>query len=71
MKAFKELSGYNANRFVKEDHVFVPNVGCFYETKELAIKNGHNSNIFVGVHVSTYIHEGVEVFRTGAINVWD
>ena len=71
MKHFKELTGYNKNKFVKEDHVFIPNVGCFYETRELAIRHGHDPMIFVGVSIGSYIHEGVEIFRTGATNVWD
>mgnify|MGYP003402506466 CR=1 FL=1 len=71
MKAFNELTGYNTNKFVKENHVFIQGEGTFYETKELAIKYGHDKMIFVGVSVGTYIHEGVEVFRTGATNVWD
>lgn len=71
MKSFKELTGYNKNKFVKEDHVFIPNVGCFYETKELAIKYGHDTNIFVGVSIGTYNHEGRDIYRTGATNVWD
>jgi hypothetical protein len=71
MKAFKELTGYNKNKFVKENHVFIEGEGTFYETKELAIKYGHDPMIFVGVNVGSYMHEGVEVFRTGATNVWD
>jgi len=70
MKAFNELTGYNKNKFVKENHVFIEGEGCFYETKELAIKYGHDKNIFI-VHLGSYIHEGVEVFRTGATNIWD
>jgi hypothetical protein len=72
MKQFKELTGYNANKFVKNDHVFILNVGTFYESEELAIKHSHfDPNIFVGVHVSFIIHEGVKIYRTGATNVWD
>jgi hypothetical protein len=71
MKAFNELEGYNKNKFVKENHVFIEGEGCFYETKELALKYGHDNTIFVGVCVGSYIHQGVEVFRTGATNVWD
>jgi len=68
---FKELTGYNKNKFVKENHVFIEGEGTFYETEELAIKYGHDKMIFVGVSVGTYIHEGVQVFRTGATNIWD
>jgi hypothetical protein len=71
MTAFKKLTGYNKNKFVKEEHVFIEGVGCFYETEELAKKHGHSKMIFTGVHVASYIHEGVQVFRTGATNVWD
>ena len=71
MKAFEELTGYNTNKFVKENHVFIKGNGTYYKTEELALKYGHDKNIFVGVSVSTYIHEGVEVFRTGATNIWD
>ena len=71
MKNFKELTGYNKNKFVKENHVFIEGEGTFYETEELAKKYGHDKMIFVGVSVGTYTHEGVQVFRTGATNVWD
>jgi hypothetical protein len=70
-KIFNELTGYNTNQFVKVDHVFIKGEGTFFETKELASKNNHKTGNEVGLHIVTYTHEGVEIYREAQTNVWD
>lgn len=71
MKKFNELTGYNSNKFVKENHVFVQGEGTFYETEELARKNNRKTGNEVGLYIDKYLHEGFEVYRELHSNVWD
>lgn len=71
MKSFTELTGYNQNKFVKVNHVFIEGQGTFYETKELASKANLKTGNEVGLHFETLIHEGVEVFKELNSNIWD
>ena len=71
MKAFNELTGYNENKFVKTNHVFIKGEGCFYETIEAARQAHHKTGNEVGLYIETLIHEGREVYRELNTNVWD
>ena len=71
MIAFNKLVGFNSNRFVSEDHVFIRNEGCFFETKELASKNNGKTGNEVGLFFDTKVIEGREVFRELNTNIWD
>ena len=71
MKGFKELTGYNANRFVKEEHVFIKGEGTWYETIEKAEANNRKTGNEVGLYIAEYVHEGVTVYREFQTNVWN
>ena len=71
MKAFKELTGYNSNKFVKENHVFIKGAGTFYETKELADKNNTKTGNEVGLHIVEYNHEGNTIYNQKSSNAWN
>lgn len=71
MKAFNELTGYNSNKFVKENHVFIKGEGTFYETEDLARKNNHKTGNEVGLYIKKYTHERVEVYRELNSNIWN
>ena len=68
---FQNLTGYNSNKFVKVDHVFIPGEGSFYETRELAISNYGKTGNEIGFHIVEFLHEGVIVFKGAQINVFD
>ena len=68
---FKNLTGYNSNSFVKENHVFIQGIGTFYETIELAKKFNHKTGNEVRLYIETYTHEGIEVYRELNENVWN
>jgi hypothetical protein len=74
MKSFKELPGYMANKFVKDEHIFIPGKGSFYETKENAIAIYNNlpgSGNGVKCEIETAIIEGVTVYNCHETNVFD
>lgn len=70
MTKFENLDGYNTNKFVTENHVFIKGIGTFYKTKDIA-KIEFNSNNCVGVCLETKNYKGLNVFRYLATNVWD
>jgi hypothetical protein len=71
MTEFKNLAGYNSNKFVKENHVFIKGKGTFYETKELASKYNIKTGNEVGLFYETLEIEGREVFKELNSNVWN
>jgi len=71
MKTFKDLTGYNTNKFVKENHVFIEGQGTFFETIELAELANKKTGNEVGLYIETYIHEGIEVYKELQSNIWD
>lgn len=71
MKTFEQLTGYNENIFVKNDHVFIENVGTFYKTKQIAKERNLKTGNEVGLYIESYIHEGVIVYRELQQNLFD
>ena len=71
MKKFNELTGYNDNKFVKVNHVFIDGEGSFYETKEIARENNYKTGNEVGLHIISIIFEGIEVYREAQTNVFN
>ena len=71
MKNFKELTGYNSNKFVKTEHVYIKGLGTFYQTEEKARANSHKTGNEVGAYIEKHTHEGVTVYRESFTNVWD
>ena len=73
-----ELTGYNSNQFVKEEHVFIPDsnstkeghYGTFFFSKEIAKKQAYMSN-GIGLYLISINHEGVELYQANYTNVWD
>ena len=70
MTTFENLKGYNTNKFVKENHVFIEGFGTFYKTIEIA-KNQFNSKNCVGIYLETKNIKGLNVFRYLNSNVWN
>ena len=71
MKKFNELTGFKCNPYVKEDHVFIAGLGCFYETAELARLNNKKTGNEVGLYIETANHDGVSVYRELQENIFD
>jgi len=71
MITFKNLKGYNSNKFVKENHVFIKGKGTFYETKKLASKYNIKTGNEVGLFLETLEVEGREIFKESNSNVWE
>ena len=67
----KNLTGYNSNKFVKENHVFVKGEGTFYLTEKEARDNNKKTGNEVGLFLDTLSHEGVTLYRELNTNVWD
>ena len=67
----KSIKGYNANKFVKYEHVFEEGVGCWCFSKNDAIEN----NNFTGNEVDCFFLEriinGYTFFIQQNGNVWD
>lgn len=60
----------NGNKFVKEQHLFVPGQGTFYPAKEIAVKKGTSPN-GVGYWEKEYCFDGYTYFQAGNTNQWD
>ena len=71
MKKFEQLTGYNTNPFVKENHVYVEGCGTFYATVDDARKNNKKTGNEVGLHIDKITHDGVELYRELQTNIWD
>ena len=73
MKSFKELTGYNKNKFCKAEHVFIEGEGCCFETEEKARKyaNNNSSSNWIGLVIDKIKHEGNTVYHYHFTNVWD
>lgn len=74
MKKFNELTGYNKNKFVKEEHVFIPGIGTCHETKEKAIAAGKAMNKtgnMIGLHIIEHEIEDLIVYEFCFENVWN
>ena len=71
MKNFKNLTGYNSNKYVEVNHVFIKGEGTFYETKELANKNNKKTGNEVGLKYEIIKHEGVNIYKQLSSNAWN
>lgn len=65
------IKGYNANKFVKAEHVFIEGQGSFFFSEKSAKENTCCNGNSVGVYTEKITHEGVELFREMCTNVWD
>jgi len=71
METLKNITGYNANKFVKDEHVFIEGEGCWFASKEIADKNHRKTGNEVHIYYNTKTIEGVELFQQRCGNVWD
>jgi len=60
----------NGNSMVKIEHVFVKDAGCFFATREIALREGVGPNAG-GVWEKTITAFGRTWFQAGQLNVWD
>lgn len=65
------ITGYNGNKLIKAEHVFIEGKGTFYLSEKSAKENTCNNSNSVGIYMETIIHEGIELFREMCTNVWD
>ena len=66
----KNLTGYNANKFVKAEHVFIEGKGTFYFEIDTA-NNEFDFNNEVGIHLETIQHEGTTLYRIASTNLFN
>jgi hypothetical protein len=59
------------NKFVKDDHVFIPGEGCWFKTKKLAKKNFSKNGNVVGLFYETKEILGKTMYMMLCSNVWD
>ena len=67
----ENLTGYNTNKFVKEEHVFIEGKGTFYFSEEIARKNNYKTGNEVGLFIEEIQHEGTTLYRQLNKNVWE
>ena len=67
----ENITGYNANKFVKSEHVFIEGNGSFFFSKEAAKRDAGVNTNFVGEHFVTIEHEGLTLYKIGYTNVWN
>ncbi len=67
----RNLTGYNTNKFVKAEHVFIESKGTFYFTEEIARKENSKTGNEVGLYVEEIHHEGITLYRELNKNIFD
>lgn len=65
----EEITGYNANKFVSEDHIFIKGEGTWFFRKEDSMKSVNGNS--VGVRTDTKEIAGYTLYKTTASNIWD
>ena len=64
------IKGYNVNKFIEDEHVFIQKKGTFFFDKETAENNFDKRNQ-VGCFFDIILHDGVELYRMLSCNVWN